>query len=94
MQIGFEVSNCYRYLVTGSECRCAFVYDIGSGKVIDKTKNIIHGDAVTDISFNPIYNEWATSCIDGYSRVFRYPSFKQKISNSKGKPGGGLQIKG
>ena len=51
--IGFEVSNCYRYLVSGSESRSAFVYDIGSGQVIEKTKNSIHGDAVTDVSFNP-----------------------------------------
>ena len=47
--------------------------------MIEKTKNILHGDAVTDISFNPVYNEWATSCIDGHARVFRYPSFKSKV---------------
>lgn len=94
MQIGFEISNCYRYLVTGSECRSAYIYDIGSGKVIEKTKNAWHGDAVTDVSFNPVYNEWATSSIDGHSRIFRYPSYKTKVVKKSGNPSGGLQIKG
>ena len=92
-QIGFEISNCYRYLVTGSECRSAFVYDIGSGQVIEKTKNSWHGDAVTGISFNPIYNEWATASIDGHARVFRYPAFKTK-AKPRGNPAGGLQVRG
>ena len=76
MQIGFEISNCYRYLVTGSECRSAYIYDIGSGKVIEKTKNAWHGDAVTDVSFNPVYNEWATSSIDGHNP---YAPFKSLL---------------
>lgn len=90
--IGFEVSNCYRYLVTGSESRSAFVYDIGSGQPIDKTKNAVHREGVTDISFNPVWNEWASSSIDGHVRVFRYPAFK--TARPRPNPGGGLAIKG
>lgn len=93
-QIGFEVSNCFRYLLTGSECRSAFVYDIGSGQVVEKTKNSMHGDAVTDVSFNPVYNEWATASIDGHARVFRYPAVKAKGPRlNVPRPGGGLALK-
>ena len=89
MKIGFEISNCYRYLISGSECRSAFVYDVGSGEMVEKTKNSVHGDAVTDVSFNPVYNEWATSSIDGHVRIFRYPAYKIKKSTGGGNPGGG-----
>ena len=61
--------------------------------VIEKTKNSWHGDAVTGISFNPIYNEWATASIDGHARVFRYPAFKTK-AKPRGNPAGGLQVRG
>ena len=79
--------------MTGSECRSSFVYDIGSGQVIDKTKNAQHSDSVTDVSFNPEWNEWATSSIDGHVRVFRNPPFKTNKPKPQ-KPGGGLEIKG
>ena len=78
MQLGFDISNCYRYLVSGSENRNSYVYDIGSEKVIEKVG--VGHEAVTDVSFNPIYNEWATSSIDGHARMFRYPAFKTKSS--------------
>ena len=89
-QIGFEVSNCYRYLLTGSESRTACVYDIGTGQPVDKTKNSIHGDAVMDVSFNPAYNEWSSACIDGHARTFRYPAQKLKAKGRNG--GGGLAM--
>ena len=50
-------------------------------------------EAVTDVSFNPVFNEWATSSIDGHARVYRYPAFKTKTPQRKN-GGGGLQIKG
>ena len=75
MQIGFEVSNCYRYLVSGSENRNAYIYDIGSGKVVEKAKG---SETVTDVSFNAVYNEWAMSSVDGHARVFRNPAYKTK----------------
>ena len=76
-------------MVTGSECRSAYVYDVGSGEVIDKTKNALHGDGVTGIGFNPVWNEWSSASIDGHVRTFRYPAFKSKVK-PKGNPGGGL----
>lgn len=80
-------------MATGSEDRSAYIYDIGSGEVIEKTKNSLHGDAVTDISFNPVYNEWATTSIDGHARLFRYPAFKVRGQRVNHKPSGGLAIK-
>ena len=53
IQIGFSISNCYRYLITGSEDRSVYVYDIGSGELIDRTKNNQHTDSVTDVAVNP-----------------------------------------
>ncbi len=41
---------------------------------------------MTDIAVNPIYYEWATSCIDGHVRIFRYPAMKLA---AKPKPRGG-----
>lgn len=76
MQIGFSVSNCYRYLIVGSEDRSAYVYDIGTCQLVDKTKNKDHGDGVTDVAVNPRYMEWATSSIDGHVRTFRNPALK------------------
>jgi hypothetical protein len=64
--------------VCGSEDRSAYVYDIGQGQPIGKTKNKDHGDAVTDVAINPIYNEWSTGCIDGFVRTFRHPAVKLK----------------
>lgn len=34
IQIGFEISNCYRYLISGSEDRSVYVYDIGNGDLV------------------------------------------------------------
>jgi WD40 repeat protein len=31
MAIGFEITNCYRYLISGSEDRSCYIYDVGSG---------------------------------------------------------------
>ena len=84
LNIGFSVTNCYRYLVSGSEDRSAYVYDIGSGQVVGKTKNKDHGDAVTDVAINPVFHEWSTGCIDGHVRTFRQPAVKLKTANKSG----------
>ena len=78
LEIGFQVTNCYRYLLTGSEDRSAYVYDIGSAQLVGKTLNRDHGDAVIDVAVNPVYMEWASASIDGNVRTYRYPAVKQK----------------
>ena len=52
---------------------------------------------MTDVAVNPEFYEWATSCIDGHVRVFRYPPIKvAKKVKPKGSGGGfgGMMIKG
>ena len=88
LPIGFAVSNCYKYLVTGSEDRAAYVYDIGSGQVMGKTKGKDHGDAVIDVAVNPVAYEWSTACIDGHVRTFREPAVKLKTPKVGGNPPG------
>jgi WD40 repeat protein len=34
MTIGFDISNCYRYLISGSEDRSVYIYDVSSGQVV------------------------------------------------------------
>lgn len=75
---GFAVSNCFKYLVAGSEDRAAYVYDIVSGQVMGKTKGKDHGDSVIDVAVNPVTYEWSTGCIDGHVRTFREPAIKLK----------------
>ena len=88
LDIGFQVTNCYRYLLTGSEDRSAYVYDIGSGQLVGKTQNRDHGDAVTDVAVNPRYMEWASTSIDGHVRTFRYPAVKNKSKVNQNRGGG------
>ena len=51
---------------------------------------------MTDVAVNPEYFEWATSCIDGHVRIFRYPPIKvaRKPKGGKGGGGFGLVVKG
>ena len=37
--IGWGVSNWLRYLISGSEDRAVYIYDLGQGKLLHKTKN-------------------------------------------------------
>ena len=83
----FAVSNCYKYLVTGSEDRAAYVYDVVSGQVIGKTKVKDHGDAVIDVAVNPCFHEWSSACIDGHVRTFREP-LKKGLQTRNGNPRG------
>jgi WD40 repeat protein len=78
LTIGFAASNCYKYLLTGSEDRAAVVYDVASGQAIGKTKGKDHGDSVIDVAINPVAYEWSSACIDGYVRTFREPAVKLK----------------
>jgi WD40 repeat protein len=88
LNIGFAVSNCFKYLVTGSEDRAAYVYDIISGQVIGKTKGKDHNDSVIDVAINPVAYEWSSACIDGHVRTFREPAVKLKTPRVRGNPPG------
>ena len=43
---------------------------------------------MTDVAINPGVYEWASSCIDGHVRIFRYPGIKV-AKKAKGGGGGG-----
>jgi len=87
--IGWGISNCLRYLISGSEDRAVYIYDIGQDALIHKTSNRDHLDSVCDISINPSYYEWATGCFDGHVRVFRHPS-KKKMPQGYNRGNGGM----
>ena len=57
-------SPCMRYLASGSEDKSAFLYDLRMGTVLHRIRGV-HGDAVMDVAFNPLYPQLATACLDG-----------------------------
>jgi len=59
-----------RYIVTGSEDKHAYVYDIRghSGTYMDKVGG--HTDVVTDVCCNPLHPQIVTACNDGRVRCF------------------------
>ena len=51
------------------------------------------------MAVNPEYYEWASSCLDGHVRIFRYPGIKvvkkpKGIGGGGGGGGFGLMVKG
>lgn len=84
--IGCGISNWLRYLISGSEDRAVYIYDLVGGKLLHKTKNSLHSDTVSDISISPAYYEWATGSLDGHVRVFRHPSKNKKPIGTNQKP--------
>ena len=88
LSIGFDVSPCLRYLLTGSEDGAVYVYDFMNERLLGKTRNAFHGDQVSDVSVNGSYLEYATACLDGHVRVFRDETVKKKTIVTTGKGGG------
>ena len=70
--VGADISHCFRYIISGSEDRAAYVYDLRRAAFLEKTKNAEHGDAVADVCFNPGFFEWATGSFDGNVRFIRH----------------------
>ncbi|KAL1500076.1 hypothetical protein AB1Y20_012750 [Prymnesium parvum] len=66
--IGASVSPCLRYVCCGSEDKVAYLYDAGSGGLVEKLAG--HTDTVTDVSFNPLHPQLATTSLDGSMRFF------------------------
>eukprot|EP01135_Chromosphaera_perkinsii_P008898 Nk52_evm8s1524 gene=Nk52_evmTU8s1524 len=66
--VGMAFSPCARYIATGSENKCAYLYDIRQGTYLHKLEG--HGDVVTDVNFHPVSPILATSCLDGNVTFF------------------------
>ncbi|CAM9151042.1 unnamed protein product, partial [Heterosigma akashiwo] len=62
-----NLSPCMRFVATGSEDKCAYLYDLRStGEVVAKLKG--HTDTVATALFNPCHPQLATAGYDGQLR--------------------------
>ncbi|XP_061083570.1 WD repeat-containing protein 27 [Conger conger] len=66
---GAAFSPCGRYIATGSEDNCAYVYDIRSCTYLHKLQR--HSDPVLTVAFNPAKPELMTGTLDGKLQLFR-----------------------
>jgi WD40 repeat protein len=57
-------------MAVGSEDKCAYLFDVrkSSGTYLAKLGG--HADVVTDVAFNPLHPQLATSAADGRVRAF------------------------
>uniref|UniRef100_A0A3B4GU68 Uncharacterized protein n=1 Tax=Pundamilia nyererei TaxID=303518 RepID=A0A3B4GU68_9CICH len=54
------VSPCGRFIATGSEDNCAYVYDIRSSNYLHRLQN--HSDTVLNVAFNPATPQQGSLC--------------------------------
>lgn len=66
--VGVDVSPCGRFLAAGSEDRAAYIFDVGSGQLVQRLTG--HTDMVTDVAFSPVKPYLATTSQDGQIRQF------------------------
>ncbi|XP_039857960.1 WD repeat-containing protein 27 [Simochromis diagramma] len=66
------VSPCGRFIATGSEDNCAYVYDIRSSNYLHRLQN--HSDTVLNVAFNPATPQLLTGTLDGKLRLFKSSS--------------------
>ncbi|XP_041866365.1 WD repeat-containing protein 27 [Melanotaenia boesemani] len=66
------ISPCGRFIASGSEDKCAYVYDIRSSKFLHKLQR--HSDTVLSVAFNPATPELLTGTLDGKLRLFQSSS--------------------
>ncbi|XP_037639064.1 WD repeat-containing protein 27 isoform X2 [Sebastes umbrosus] len=63
------ISPCGRFIASGSEDNCAYVYDIRSSSYLHKLQK--HSDTVLSVTFNPATPELLTGTLDGKLRLFQ-----------------------
>lgn len=51
-------------VLAGSEDKVAYLYDLRMGTILHRVRGT-HGDAVTDVAFNPLHPQLATATLDG-----------------------------
>uniref|UniRef100_H3BZ11 Uncharacterized protein n=1 Tax=Tetraodon nigroviridis TaxID=99883 RepID=H3BZ11_TETNG len=66
------ISPCGRFIATGSEDNCAYVYDIRSSSYLHKLQNF--SDTVLNVGFNPASTQLLTGTLDGKLRLFQLSS--------------------
>ncbi|XP_064858659.1 WD repeat-containing protein 27 [Oncorhynchus nerka] len=62
-------SPCGRFIASGSEDNCAYVYDIRSSSYLHKLQR--HSDTILNVTFNPATPELLTGTLDGRLSLFR-----------------------
>ncbi|XP_071833120.1 WD repeat-containing protein 27-like isoform X2 [Apostichopus japonicus] len=65
---GITFSPCGQYLVSGSEDKAAYVFDLKEGSVVEKLTG--HTDVVTGVAYHPLYPEVVTGTLDGNIQLF------------------------
>uniref|UniRef100_UPI003AAA8B22 WD repeat-containing protein 27 n=1 Tax=Centroberyx gerrardi TaxID=166262 RepID=UPI003AAA8B22 len=63
------ISPCGRFIASGSEDNCAYVYDIRCSSYLHKLQK--HSDTVLSVTFNPATPELLTGTLDGKLRLFQ-----------------------
>ncbi|KAM4730507.1 WD repeat-containing protein 27 [Anableps anableps] len=62
-------SPCGRFIASGSEDKCAYVYDIRGSTYLHKLQR--HSDTVLSVAFNPATPELLTGTLDGKLRLYQ-----------------------
>ncbi|XP_061172644.1 WD repeat-containing protein 27-like isoform X2 [Saccostrea echinata] len=65
---GVDLSPCGKYVVTGAEDRCVYVYDIRGGTYCSKLTGFT--DTVSAVAFHPLHSQLMTASLDGKLRLF------------------------
>ena len=68
-QVRASLSPCLRFVACGSEERAAYVYDAGSGALIQRLKTP-HDAVVSDAAFSPLHPQLALGGLDGHVRFY------------------------
>lgn len=63
------ISPCGRYIATGSEDNCAYVYDVRSSSYLHKLQK--ESSTVLSVTFNPSTPQLLTGTLDGKLRLFQ-----------------------
>ncbi|XP_053316236.1 WD repeat-containing protein 27 [Spea bombifrons] len=65
---GVAISPCGRFIASGSEDRCAYIYEMRSSTYLQKLQG--HRDSVINVAFNPSSAQLTTATLDGKLQIF------------------------
>ncbi|XP_053373699.1 WD repeat-containing protein 27-like isoform X2 [Mercenaria mercenaria] len=65
---GLSFSPCGRFIATGSEDKCTYIFDMRSGTYLHKLQG--HTDVVSDVTFHPSNPQLYTASLDGHLNIY------------------------